>query len=116
MKEGAKLFEGTHDFSVFTAAMKPNAKKVRSIISCSIEKNNLLQANFFPAESYMLKIYGEGFMRYQIRMIMGALVQLGKKELSLEQIEAALKPGSDLKLSSIAPGSGLLLNQVNFNG
>lgn len=116
MKDGAKLFEGTHDFSVFTAAMKPNAKKVRSITSCCIVENNLLQANFFPEESYMLKIYGEGFMRYQIRMIMGALVQLGKNKLSLEQIEDALKPGSELKLSSIAPGSGLLLNQVNFNG
>lgn len=116
MKEGAALFQGSHDFSVFTAAMKPNAKRIRSITSCSIEKNDLLRANFFPEESYILRIYGEGFMRYQIRMIMGALIQLGKNELTLDQIKEALKPGSDMKLSSIAPGSGLLLNQVNFNG
>ncbi|TLP79690.1 tRNA pseudouridine(38-40) synthase TruA [Maribacter sp. ACAM166] len=116
MKEGAALFQGTHDFSVFTAALKPNAKRIRSIESCCIEKNSLLKANFFPEESYVLKIYGEGFMRYQIRMIMGALVQIGKNELSLEQIMDSLKPGSDMKLTTIAPGSGLLLNQVNFNG
>jgi len=115
MKEGAALFRGTHDFSVYTAAIKPNAKRIRNIASCSIEKNNLLKANFFPEDSYVLRIYGEGFMRYQIRMIMGVLVQLGKNELSLEQVKESLKPDNDMKLTTIAPGSGLLLNQVNFN-
>ena len=114
MKEGATLFEGTHDFSVFTAAIKPNTKRIRNVASCSIVENDLLNANFFPKNSYILKVYGEGFMRYQIRMIMGTLVQLGKHEMDLDQIKNALKPNSELKLSTIAPGSGLLLNQVNF--
>lgn len=115
MMEGAGLFEGTHDFTVYTASLKPNTKTVRKIESCSIVENDILTANFFPEHSYILKIEGSGFMRYQIRMIMGVLVQLGKSELSLEDIKASLLAGSELKLNTIAPGSGLMLNQLHFN-
>jgi tRNA pseudouridine38-40 synthase len=114
MKEGAALFVGKHDFTIYTAALKPKTKTVRKVEACSIEVNMLLTANFFPETSYVLKIRGSGFMRYQIRMIMGALVQLGKNELTLEEIRASLMPGSGLKLKTIAPGSGLILNQLNF--
>ena len=115
MKQGAELFVGRHDFSIYTASLKPNTKTVRTIESCCIEKNNVLTANFFPENSYILKIKGKGFMRYQIRMIMGVLVQLGKSEVTLNQIKLSLEPGSLFKLNTIAPGSGLLLNKLNFN-
>jgi len=115
MKKGADLFSGTHDFTVYTAAIKPNTKTVRKIESCSIVTNDILTANFFPEHSYILKIKGEGFIRYQIRMIMGSLVQLGKNELTLNDIKSSLKKGSKLKLTTIAPGSGLILNQLYFN-
>lgn len=115
MKEGALLFTGTHDFSVYTAGLKENTKSVRQIDACSIETNDMLTANFFPEKSYVLKIKGAGFMRYQVRMIMGALVQLGKNELNLKQIKASLLADSDLKLKTIAPGSGLILNELQFN-
>jgi tRNA pseudouridine38-40 synthase len=114
MKLGALLFKGKHDFSIYTAKLKPNTKTVRKIESCSIESNDILTANFFPKKSYILKVKGKGFMRYQIRMMMGALVELGKNELTLNDIEDSLKQGSNLKLKTIAPGSGLLLNQLNF--
>lgn len=115
MKQGAELFVGNHDFSIYTAGLKPNTKTVRTIDSCCIEKNDVLTANFFPESSFILKIKGKGFMRYQIRMIMGVLVQLGKNELTLDDIKSSLQTGSDLKLKTIAPGSGLLLNELKFN-
>lgn len=115
MKVGAKLFEGIHDFSVYTAELKPNIKTLRNIEFCGIEENDFLKANFFPKQSYLLRIRGKGFMRYQIRMIMGALVQLGKTELLLEDIKDSLEPKSNLKLKTIAPGSGLHLNQISFD-
>ncbi|MEP2278164.1 tRNA pseudouridine(38-40) synthase TruA [Maribacter sp.] len=115
MKKGASLFAGTHDFSVYTASLKPNTITVREIETCTIVPNDILTANFFPIQSYVLKIVGSGFMRYQIRMIMGALVQLGKNELSLEEIKESLLTGSVQKLNTIAPGSGLILNQLHFN-
>lgn len=114
MTKTAKLFEGTHDFSSYTARLRPNTKVVRTIDFCGIERNTLINASFFPDTSYALTVRGQGFMRYQIRMIMGALLQVGTGNLSEEDIKASLMPNNNIKMTTIAPGSGLLLNEVNF--
>lgn len=114
MQTAAKLFEGTHDFSTYTARLRENAKSIRTIISCELNKNEVLRANFFPEVSYALHVKGQGFMRYQIRMIMGALIQLGKNELSITDIQNSLQENTALKLNFVAPASGLLLNKLDF--
>ncbi|WP_348647876.1 tRNA pseudouridine(38-40) synthase TruA [Arenibacter sp. F20364] len=114
MADCARLFTGTHDFSSYTARLQPNTKVLRTIASCEIKKNKILEANFFPEVSYALHITGEGFMRYQIRMIMGALIQVGKGELSSSHIVASLKRQSNIVLTYVAPGSGLVLNDLQF--
>ncbi|MDB2606590.1 tRNA pseudouridine(38-40) synthase TruA [Zobellia sp.] len=114
MKKGAKLFEGTHNFKIYTARLQENTKTERTITSCELKVNELLKANFFPTKSYALHVSGKGFMRYQIRMMMGALIQLGKGELSLTEIENSLKTESTIKLTYVAPGSGLLLQDLQF--
>ncbi|WP_317171418.1 tRNA pseudouridine(38-40) synthase TruA [Zobellia roscoffensis] len=115
MTIGAKLFEGEHDFKTYTARLQESTKTKRTILSCQLKKNKLLKANFFPEKSYALHVKGKGFMRYQIRMIMGALIQLGKGDLTLVDIEDSLKPESTVQLTYVAPGSGLLLNQLDFD-
>ena len=110
----ANLFVGTHDFSTYTARLQPNTKVIRTIDTCQIKKNTVLKANFFPATSYALHISGAGFMRYQIRMIMGALIQVGKGELTLADIEASLENANGITLTYVAPGSGLMLYDLEF--
>lgn len=114
MKKGAKLFEGEHDFKSYTARIQENTQSVRTIEKCEIRVNELLQANFFPEISYALHVEGKGFMRYQIRMIMGVLIQLGKGELTISDIEKSLKSDNSMLLTYVAPGSGLLLNKLEF--
>ena len=114
MKEGAKKFEGEHDFSTYTARLQKNTKSVRTLYLCEILPNTQLTASFFPEKSYALHIKGQGFMRYQVRMIMGALIQLGRGELSLIDIEESLLPNNTTQLTYVAPGSGLLLNKIEF--
>ncbi len=115
MMKAAKLFEGEHDFSAFTARIQEHTISTRTIEFCEIQENDIIKANFFPRESYALKVKGKGFMRYQIRMMMGALIQLGRGELSFVDIENALKKNNTIKLSFVAPGSGLLLNSLEFD-
>lgn len=114
MKKAALLFKGTHDFSSYTARLRENTRTIRTVESCLIEENTLLKANFFPTKSYALRIVGEGFMRYQVRMIMGALIQLGKGALALDDIPASLETDNGMQLTYVAPGSGLLLNAIDF--
>ncbi len=115
MQRAAKLFEGTHNFKVYTARLQENTKTERTIISCELKENELLKANFFPEKSYALHVTGKGFMRYQIRMMMGALIQLGKGDISIAEIQDSLKPESTTKLTYVAPGSGLLLHDLHFS-
>lgn len=114
MKEAAKQFEGKHDFSVYTARKQENTQSIRTIEYCEIRVNDILQANFFPRYSYALHVRAKGFLRYQIRMMMGALIQLGRGELSLLDIKESLKEHNSIQLSYVAPGSGLLLNSLQF--
>lgn len=114
MKDCAQLFIGTHNFSSYTARLQPNTKVQRTIETCEIKRNEILKANFFPDISYALHITGAGFMRYQIRMIMGALIQVGKGEFTAMDIKESLKKDSVTVLTYVAPGSGLLLNKVKF--
>ncbi len=114
MKEGALLFSGTHDFSSYTARLREHTKTIRTIQECYITENSLLTGNFFPEKSYALFVTGKGFMRYQVRMIMGALIQLGQGELDLTTIKSSLQIDSGVQMTYVAPGSGLFLNSVDF--
>jgi len=114
MKEGAKIFEGTHNFKNYCAAPTEKTKFEREVVASEISINNMLTANFFPETSYVFTIKGAGFLRYQIRLMMGTLIQLGKGELTLQQIEESLSPENDIVINYIAPASGLILNKIEF--
>lgn len=114
MQEGAKLFEGTHNFGSYTTRDQKGGTLTRTVILSEIVKNTGLTASFFPVESFVFQIGGAGFVRYQVRMLMGALVWLGQGKLSLEQLHNSLLHPESLELTYIAPGSGLHLNQLEF--
>lgn len=114
MKQAATMYVGQHDFSSYTVKERKNNDNVRTINSCFIAENGVLRANFFPDSSYALHIEADGFVRYQVRMIIGALIQLGRGVIELAVIEESLKPGNKVEFSYIAPGSGLLLNKLYF--
>jgi tRNA pseudouridine38-40 synthase len=60
-------------------------------------------------------VEGKGFLRYQIRLMMAALFELGKGACSLSDIENSLKEDNDRHyLRNIAPASGLQLYDIDF--
>lgn len=115
MKKGASLFEGFHNFKRYCTKPSEQTKVERSIEYCRIEKNTELTASFFPKESFVLIVRGEGFLRNQIRLIMGALHSLGKGEHNLSLIKDSLNPTKTIDFAkNIAPASGLHLHKINF--
>lgn len=114
MKEGARLFEGKHDFWSYTFKPQSKTQTEGDIMNCEIVKNKILKANFFPTESFVLRIQSEGFKRHQIRLIMGILIELGKGEVNLDFIKETLNPENKMKLTYVAPASGLVLNSIEF--
>ncbi|MHB0754625.1 tRNA pseudouridine synthase A [Polaribacter sp. M15] len=115
MQKGAKLFEGEHYFHKYCTKPSTNTIFKRTIDSCKIVENDVLMANFFPEKSYILKVKGKGFLRYQIRLMMATLFELGKGNIDLAFIEASLQEDNDRKfLRNIAPASGLQLYNIDF--
>ena len=114
MKTGAKLFQGKHNFKNYCT--KPTAHTIveRVIDLCEITENNEISASFFPEETFLLRIRSGGFLRNQIRLMMGTLVQLGRGEIGLDDIESSLQPENEVLIDFIAPGSGLMINKIEF--
>ena len=114
MKLAAVLFQGTHNFRNYCVRVSENSKFEREIITSEIIKNTEITASFFPENTFLFRISGEGFLRHQVRLMMGSLVLVGRGELSLEDIKNSLKPEADMQMDYIAPASGLILNKVDF--
>lgn len=115
MQQGAKLFEGLHNFKNYCTKPSPETKVERIVLEARIEENTELTASFFPEKSYVFVVRGEGFLRNQIRLMMGALFELGKKNYSMEYFRDTLNPNSTIDfLKTIAPASGLHLCDIDF--
>jgi tRNA pseudouridine38-40 synthase len=112
MKLGAKLFEGTHNFKKYCTKPSEQTKFLRTISFCEINRDSPYQANFFPDNLWCLHIKSQGFMRYQIRLIMGQLLALGRGDMTLEDITHSLNPLDNKPLRYNAVGSGLILKDI----
>lgn len=114
MQEGAQLFEGLHNFQRYCSKAADKVAFTREITCCQIRKNTLYTASFFPEQSYMLQVRGTGFLRHQVRLMMGALFDLGKGKITLEDISHSLQGGNLPPISYMAPASGLILQNISF--
>ena len=112
MKKAATLFEGTHDFRNYAFRPNPETKTIGTISVCEIKVNTVYTANFFPDQSYVLRVKGKGFKRHQIRLMMGALFDLGEGKIDLDFISQTLDAQNSIKLERIAPASGLILQDI----
>ncbi|MBI3135001.1 MAG: tRNA pseudouridine(38-40) synthase TruA [Bacteroidetes bacterium] len=115
MRTGAAYFAGTHDFRRYCAEPKPGQNFIRTIDVCEIIPNTLFTANFFPEQTYFFRVKSNGFLRYQVRLMMGQLISLGKGESTLADLKETLSGSSDVPVRHIGPSSGLILNAVEFN-
>ena len=115
MKQAATLFLGTHNFKRF--ASKPSANTIfeRSILLSIIEENTRFVDAYSPKEAYVFKVRSKGFLRYQVRLMVGALVEVGRGVWSLDDLKNLLDDFEGTQVHHIAPSSGLILHKVEFD-
>lgn len=114
MQKAAKLFEGSHFFKSYCYKPKENGEFHREILSCELVENKEYTASFFPKTTYLLKVKGKGFMRNQIRLMMGTLIEVGQGKRPTRDIENSLKEDYTHQMQYIAPASGLILKSIEF--
>jgi tRNA pseudouridine38-40 synthase len=105
MKEGIKYFLGTHNFKSFTPNRDKRENYVRTINYVNItEKNNILTFTF----------RGNGFIKYQIRNMVGYLIRVGEGKKKASDIPKILN-SKDRRMASItAHSEGLYLTKVIY--
>lgn len=110
MAEAAVVLEGLHDFTVFAAADPkngPDKSKVRRIFSSRLA---------LDGERLVYRVRGSGFLKHMVRNIVGVLLEVGKGNISVGDVEARLNPRSGIRPGPSVPGCGLTLIGVEYGG
>ena len=109
MNEYAPLLIGEHDFTAFAAADTRDHSargKVRTIFSSVSESHG--------PDYWIYRIRGSGFLKHMVRNIVGVLLEVGKGNVTREQLSARLEPGSGIRPGPTAPPQGLFLDSVEY--
>ncbi|AWW32536.1 tRNA pseudouridine(38-40) synthase TruA [Echinicola strongylocentroti] len=116
IQEAAQLFEGMNDFRNFCTKPKPDAVFCREITSSSVTAFKQPESNWeIESAIYCFSVKGKGFMRNQVRLMMGTLYDLGRGKITIHELDQALKGANDVfPLSEKAPARGLVLQEVLF--
>ena len=94
MKEASKYFIGEHDFTSFASSKSKKKSNVRTIYSINIIENNGLIEIYFE---------GNGFLYNMVRIMTGALIDVGQKKMTPEDIKLILEKKDRTKASDTAP-------------
>ncbi|MDX5479827.1 MAG: tRNA pseudouridine(38-40) synthase TruA, partial [Cyclobacteriaceae bacterium] len=114
MQEGASLFLGRHDFRKFCSIDKLTDNYQREIFESAIIPHPRAGTGLVPGNAHIFKVRGDGFLRYQVRMMVSALVELGLGNISLSDMNQALHSEECRPLVRHAPANGLILQDFQF--
>ena len=105
MKKAIRFFEGEHDFRSFVTENKEKENCVRTITYTNIElKDNKIIITF----------RGNGFLRYQVRNMVGLLIKIGENKISPDSVDKIIESKDRTKASKTAPSEGLYLTKVIY--
>ena len=115
MASAVKLFVGEHNFKRFASKPSAETELVREILSAKIEVDHKFSGAFAPPNAFVFKVKAAGFLRYQVRLMMGALIEIGRNNWSIEELQQSLIHFNEAPIKHIAPSSGLVLHKVEFD-
>src|SRR3984885_868439 len=105
----AHLLEGDHDFTAFAASDDRDElemSKVRTIFCSRLAPDG---------ERLVYRVTGSGFLKHMVRNIVGVLLEVGKGNLTNEDIEARLTPNCGIPAGPSVVASGLFLVSVEYD-
>ncbi|MEP7272922.1 MAG: tRNA pseudouridine(38-40) synthase TruA [Acidobacteriota bacterium] len=105
LRQDAALLVGTHDFSAFTVVASDVKTRIRTLTAVEVgsEGTNLL-----------LRFTGNGFLRYMVRTMVSALVDVNRGRLRCDSLEELLKTGDRHLAGAMAPAKGLTMMKVEY--
>lgn len=104
MKDAASLYLGCHNFASF-CAQDPYGNTFRTVYNIQFIQNG---------EQLEIHFIGDGFRRYQIRYMVGALIRIGNGRLTKEGLHKMIQSEGKIKCLHKAKAEGLYLNKVGY--
>lgn len=107
LKDALAIFAGTHDFRSFCSGydMTDTVRTIDSIKLVYLRRYN----------AYRIVVQGPGFLRYMIRRIVGACLEVASREkLSLDVLRTALEEKHPEQTLPNAPAHGLVLYKIDY--
>lgn len=106
MKEASKIFLGTHDFTSFNSTpLSLYPDQIRTVYAIDLKREEHLISMTF---------WGKGFLRYMVRLMSGALIDVGKHKISIAHVQEMLDARDKHIPRRNAPACGLTLEDVNY--
>ena len=105
MEQALNYFLGEHDFKSFVSEEVIKDNYVRTITETKLIKDN---------NKLIFEFKGTGFMKYQVRNMVGTLIKIGKGKLESNVIEELLASDNNRKVVTTAPSCGLYLVKVEY--
>lgn len=105
IKQVAKLFKGKKNFLSFSTDERDGQSLIRKINRISISKKK---------DIIKISINGDGFLRSQVRMIVGTLLAYDRNKISKQQIKYLFATPKKGAATYKAPACGLCLYKVNY--
>jgi tRNA pseudouridine38-40 synthase len=101
---------GEHDFRAFRTSADARTNTVRNIVRADV-----CVTGEAPTRQTTIQIEGDRCLHRMVRIIVGALVDVGRGRLSAGSVKAALETGERSRLGITAPPDGLYLAGVNLD-
>lgn len=108
MQKAIKYLKGTHDFRAFVTENKEKANCVRTIFKAKIKKNKQ------DKNQYEIYFRGTGFLKYQVRNMVGLLIKVGEHKIEPIEVKNILDSLDRNKAGKTAPSEGLYLIDVAY--
>jgi tRNA pseudouridine38-40 synthase len=100
------VLKGRHDFSSFCSTHTDSPDHVRTILEIAAQKDSHGMVH--------ISVEADGFLRYMVRTLVGALVEVGRGKCSPGEL-AAILAARDRRLAGLtAPPQGLFLKDVKY--
>lgn len=109
LKEALLLFMGEHNFRDFTTKAEDKDSFIRNVTSISFNDD---YGKIDKVSTITFK--SNGFMTYQIRIMMGSAFKVALGQMTLEDIKIHLMTTSRHIISYKAPANGLTLEEVIY--
>ena len=105
VEHGLSALVGTHDFSTFRGAGCSAKSPVRTIDRAE---------HTAQGDEHQIEFHGNGFLRYQVRKMVGTLVEVGRGRRTADDIAAALAEKNRERSGKTAYANGLYLVSVDY--